>query len=209
MDDSYQQEIAREDDYDQPQSLFSLLVENIPYNNILQVWKVTRHCGQNSEPQYIILLNDGSHLCTCLWLINRGIICRHFFRVMSYSTNAQFHISLISHRWYNNNKYNIEQREKNIVLFHNEENILADESEQPSFQHLMNFRQTPNVVQLQDPKQKYGFGMGYAKKALDLAVQTDKVDEFVDQVKYFIENTKAELSEQQENLTSMHIGDPL
>ncbi|CAB4481899.1 unnamed protein product [Rhizophagus irregularis] len=143
MDDSYQQEIAREDDYDQPQSLFSLLVENIPYNNILQVWKVTRHCGQNSEPQYIILLND------------------------------------------------------------------ADESEQPSFQHLMNFRQTPNVVQLQDPKQKYGFGMGYAKKALDLAVQTDKVDEFVDQVKYFIENTKAELSEQQENLTSMHIGDPL
>ncbi|PKB93529.1 hypothetical protein RhiirA5_441038, partial [Rhizophagus irregularis] len=205
MDDSYQQEIAREDDYDQPQSLFSLLVENIPYNNILQVWKVTRHCGQNSEPQYIILLNDGSHLCTCLWLINRGIICRHFFRVMSYSTNAQFHISLISHRWYNNNKYNIEQREKNIVLFHNEENILADESEQPSFQHLMNFRQTPNVVQLQDPKQKYGFGMGYAKKALDLAVQTDKVDEFVDQVKYFIENTKAELSEQQENLTSMHI----
>ncbi|UZO19412.1 uncharacterized protein OCT59_010708 [Rhizophagus irregularis] len=29
MDDSYQQEIAREDDYDQPQSLFSLLVENI------------------------------------------------------------------------------------------------------------------------------------------------------------------------------------
>ncbi|GBC40947.2 protein FAR1-RELATED SEQUENCE 5-like [Rhizophagus irregularis DAOM 181602=DAOM 197198] len=209
MDDSYQQEIAREDDYDQPQSLFSLLVENIPYNNILQVWKVTRHCGQNSEPQYIILLNDGSHLCTCLWLINRGIICRHFFRVMSYSTNAQFHISLIPHRWYNNNKYNIEQREKNIVLFHNEENILADESEQPSFQHLMNFRQTPNVVQLQDPKQKYGFGMGYAKKALDLAVQTDKVDEFVDQVKYFIENTKAELSEQQENLTSMHIGDPL
>ncbi|PKY37011.1 hypothetical protein RhiirB3_461034 [Rhizophagus irregularis] len=73
----------------------------------------------------------------------------------------------------------------------------------------MNFRQTPNVVQLQNPKQKYGFGMEYAKKALDLAVQTDKVDEFVGQVKYFIENTKAELSKQQENLTFMHIGDLL
>ncbi|GET03827.1 hypothetical protein GLOIN_2v1487031 [Rhizophagus clarus] len=36
-DNSYQQEIAREDDYDQPQSLFSLLVENILHNNILQV----------------------------------------------------------------------------------------------------------------------------------------------------------------------------
>ena len=43
--------------------------------------------------------------------------------------------------------------------------------EQPlSFQYLANFRQTPNVVQLQGPKQKYGFGMGYAKKALDLAI---------------------------------------
>ena len=37
MDDSYQQELAKEDDYDQPQSLFSLLVENISHNNIQQV----------------------------------------------------------------------------------------------------------------------------------------------------------------------------
>ena len=87
--------MAREDDYDQPQSLFSLLIKNIPHNNIKQVWKVVRHHGQKSEPQHVILLDDGSHLCTCLWLINRGIICRHFFRVMSYSANAQFHISLI------------------------------------------------------------------------------------------------------------------
>ncbi|CAB4375932.1 unnamed protein product [Rhizophagus irregularis] len=51
--------------------------------------------------------------------------------------------------------------------------------------------------------------MGYAKKALDLAIRTDKVDEFVNQVKCFIENTKVELSEHQENIVSMHIGDPL
>ncbi|CAB4415942.1 unnamed protein product [Rhizophagus irregularis] len=111
-DDFYQQKMAREDDYDQPQSLFSSLIENIPYNSIQQVWKVTRHRGQKSEPQY-------------------------------------------------------------------------------------------------GPKQKYGFGMGYAKKALDLAIRTDKVDEFVNQVKCFIENTKVELSEHQENIVSMHIGDPL
>src|ERR1051325_10538043 len=136
--------MAREDDYDQPQSLFSSLVENIPHNNIQQVWKVVRHRGQKSEPQHVILLNDGSHLCTCLWLINRGIVCRHFFRVMSYSVNAQFHISLISKRWYNNNKYDIEQYEEEI--YHNGESEL-NELEQPltrlSFQHLENFRQTP------------------------------------------------------------------
>ena len=83
MDDSYQQELAREDDYDQPQSLFSSLIENIPHNSIWQVWKITRHRGQKSEPQHIVLLEDRSHLCTCLWLINKEIVYRHFFELCS------------------------------------------------------------------------------------------------------------------------------
>ena len=203
--------MAREDDYDQPQSLFSSLIKNISHDNIQQVWKVTRHRGQKSDPQHIVLLNDGSHLCTCLWLINRGIVCRHFFRVMSYSTNAQFHISLIPQWWYNNNKYNIEHEENMVPTFYIRESEL-NELEQPlpqfTFQYLKNFRQTSDVIQLQGPKQKYGFGMGYVKKAFDLAIRTNKVDEFVNQVKVFIENTKAELSELQENVV-MHIGDLL
>ena len=51
--------------------------------------------------------------------------------------------------------------------------------------------------------------MGHAKKALDLAIRVDKVNEFVNQLEYFIESIKAELSDQQENNISMHIGDPL
>jgi hypothetical protein len=199
--------MAREDDYDQPQSLFSSLIENIAHNSIRQVWKVTRHRGQKSEPQYVILLDDGSHLCTCLWLINRGIVCRHFFRIMSYSNNAQFHISLIPRRWYNYNKYNTEQHKEPIYQI--EENELDEMGPRLSFQHLANFRKTPNIVQSRGPKQKYGFGMSYAKKALDIAVRTDKVNEFVNQMEYFIENVKVDLSEQQENAISMHIGDPL
>ena len=114
-DDSCQQEMARKDNYDQPQSLFPSLIENIPHNSVQQVWKIIRHRGQKLKPQYIILLDDGSHLCTCLWLINRGIMCRHFFRVMSYSVNARFHISLIPRRWYKNSKYHIDQYEENIT----------------------------------------------------------------------------------------------
>ncbi|RGB30767.1 hypothetical protein C1646_817713 [Rhizophagus diaphanus] len=134
VDDSYQQEMAREDDYDQPQSLFSSLIKNIPHNSIRQVWKATRHRGQKSELQHIILLDDRLHLCTYLWLINKEIVCS---------------------------------------------------------------------------KQKYGFGMGYAKKALDLAIRADKVDEFVNQIKYFIENVKSKLFDQQKNIISMHISDLL
>ena len=138
--------MAREDDYDQPQSLFSSLIENISQNSIQQVWKATRHRGQKSASQYVILLDDGSHLCTCLWLINRGIVCRHFFRVMSYSINTRFHISLIPRRWYNNNKYNIEHKQhKENMIYQIEESELNGSEPQPlSFQHLENFRQTYN-----------------------------------------------------------------
>ncbi|CAB4437937.1 unnamed protein product [Rhizophagus irregularis] len=100
--------------------------------------------------------------------------------------------------------YNIEQKHKEPV-YQIEENEL-EKGPRLSFQHLANFRQTPNIVQPRGPKQKYGFGMGYAKKALDLAIRADKVDEFVNQIEYFIESVKSELSDQQEN---MHIGDPL
>ncbi|CAB4424021.1 unnamed protein product [Rhizophagus irregularis] len=69
---------------------------------------------------------------------------------------------------YNNSKYN--EHEKNVMpIYHIGKNKLS-KLEQPipqlSFQHLANFRQTPNIVQLQGPKQKYGFDMGYAKKLL-------------------------------------------
>ncbi|RIA87739.1 hypothetical protein C1645_827321 [Glomus cerebriforme] len=70
-------------------------------------------------------------------------------------------------------------------------------------------QQILNVVQPQGPKQKYGFDMGYAKKALDLTIRADKVDEFVNQIEYFIESIKAELYDQQENVISIHIGDLL
>ncbi|PKY27711.1 hypothetical protein RhiirB3_443531 [Rhizophagus irregularis] len=68
VDDFYQQEMIRKNDYDQPQFLFSLLIKNILYNSIRQVWKTTKYCEQKSELQHIILLDDGLYLCTCLWL---------------------------------------------------------------------------------------------------------------------------------------------
>jgi len=126
---------------------------------------------------------------------------------MSYSNIAQFHISLIPQRWYNYNKYNIEQCKEPIYQI--EENELEEMGSRLSFQHLANFRRTPNVVQSQGPKQRYGFGIGYAKKALDLAIRTNKVKEFVDQMEYFIESIKMDLSKQQENEFPMHIGNPL
>ncbi|CAG8531014.1 6527_t:CDS:1, partial [Scutellospora calospora] len=42
------------------------------------------------------------------------------------------------------------------------------------------FRQTSNIQQKQGSKQKFKLGIDYAKKALELAIQTDKIEKFID-----------------------------
>lgn len=48
---------------------------------------------------HIVLLNGGSHLCTCLLMQNSGIVCRHFFRIMQDDRRFRYHVSLINKRW--------------------------------------------------------------------------------------------------------------
>src|SRR5438045_1173860 len=83
-------------------------------------------------------------------------------------------------------------------------NVIKQSQLQPlSFQYLAKIWEVPNILQLQNPKQKFGFGMGYAKKALNYAIQADKMDEFVNQMKYFIEKTKKDLFTQQYDIDSI------
>jgi len=65
----------------------------------MEVWNV-RATGTQGIGHYVVLLDEGTHLCTCLFLINKELICRHFFRVGTYSQHARFHISMILSRWY-------------------------------------------------------------------------------------------------------------
>ncbi|CAG8842516.1 1599_t:CDS:2, partial [Gigaspora margarita] len=67
------------------------------------------------------------------------------------------------------------------------------------FNCLINIRKTACVEQKRNSKQKYGFGMGYAKKVLDYAIQADKVNKFVNYLGRFIETIKSDLDKQQEN----------
>ena len=55
-------------------------------------------CGTKS--QYVILLADGSHRCTCNMLVTHGYPCRHFYKILRCSTQAKWHIGLITSRWY-------------------------------------------------------------------------------------------------------------
>ncbi|CAG8527330.1 17403_t:CDS:2 [Funneliformis caledonium] len=73
----------------------------IDTKNINETWSVD--CKVSSyydHTNYILLMNDGSHLCTCLRNIYYGIIFRHYFQVMNHTHKAKFHITMISKRWY-------------------------------------------------------------------------------------------------------------
>ncbi|CAG8792928.1 15940_t:CDS:2, partial [Cetraspora pellucida] len=80
------------------------------------------------------------------------------------------------------------------------------------FNHLVNIRKTTHIVQKQNPKQKYSFRIGYAKKALNYAVQINKVDKFINYLEKFIKIMKSDLERQQENINDdeyLDIDDPI
>jgi len=70
--------------------------------NIVEAWTVKHFLG--SKNQYLLVLEDGLHVCSCMLLLHEGIACCHFFAILKYSKIAKFHISLIPIRWYQESK---------------------------------------------------------------------------------------------------------
>ena len=45
-------------------------------------------------------MNNCTYLCTCMINKTHGYPCRHFYRVMTFTPTARFHIGLVNRRWY-------------------------------------------------------------------------------------------------------------
>ncbi|CAB4404692.1 unnamed protein product [Rhizophagus irregularis] len=67
--------------------------------NITEIWSIIVN-NTTAIKHYIVLLKNNSHICSCLSTIQQGVVCRHYFQVMLTTSNAKFHIRLISSRWY-------------------------------------------------------------------------------------------------------------
>ncbi|GBC04594.1 hypothetical protein RclHR1_05770002 [Rhizophagus clarus] len=76
------------------------LLEDVGESSISELWEVKYAFPGSKSCNYIALLKDGSHLCTCLYIISRGLVCRHFFKILRASNNAKFNIALIASRWH-------------------------------------------------------------------------------------------------------------
>jgi hypothetical protein len=93
--------ILLEYSYDMPQIHLKELLNNIPYNDIKEIWKVSYIASKSSKSHYVIILEDSTSLCTCMFIVNQGMLCRHQYRVLIQSEKAIFYISLIHTHWFN------------------------------------------------------------------------------------------------------------
>ncbi|CAB5381810.1 unnamed protein product [Rhizophagus irregularis] len=83
--------------FDCPQVQISLFLEDTLL--ILEVWEVVYLTSQKTS-HFVCLLNNGTFLCTCMINKTHGYPCRHFYRVMTLTSTARFHIGLVNQRWY-------------------------------------------------------------------------------------------------------------
>jgi hypothetical protein len=84
-----------------------------------------------------------------MWLVARGLVCRHFFSVMLSSNKAMFHIGLIPDRWYNEKFPNFQEEpaiticsEKNTIEPMYEHQIRPDFSLLHEIRHTQAFSET-------------------------------------------------------------------
>ncbi|EXX63727.1 hypothetical protein RirG_149630 [Rhizophagus irregularis DAOM 197198w] len=159
-----------EDKYKDKKIFLKNLLQEFNIDDIREIWKVESllACSPTSC-QYVVILKNGWHACTCLLLANSGVICHHYFKVMMESNFAKFHINMIPKRWY-------------------KEHLQSD---------LMKINNSP-VVTLAFKKNEYAILTGLSRKASQLAIE-DRNDELKDFLNKFIEKRKKNHEMQESN----------
>ncbi|RGB29221.1 hypothetical protein C1646_745455 [Rhizophagus diaphanus] len=62
--------------------------------------KGVNHLTSSGVHHLVILLKNGIYKCSCMSLVTRGIVCRHYFSIMLRTSQAQFHIGFINSHWF-------------------------------------------------------------------------------------------------------------
>ena len=77
------------------------MIVEIGKERIREIWKITDMRPENKKhTHFVIVIDPVSYLCSCMSNISRGIVCRHYFRVMMISVVAGFQIQMVPSRWY-------------------------------------------------------------------------------------------------------------
>ena len=176
-----------EDLYDSKQILLKSMIAEVGGENIQEVWKITDMRPENKKHIYFVVVIDPiSYLCSCMSNITRGIVCRHYFRIMMTSAVAGFQIQMVPSRWYTNN-----QKDKNAaaetLCFINQE----------AAQNFSGIILAPNSLTIPvtvtnilhctvKKKFKYGEIWGLVRQAAQLAIEHGSHSEIIGWLKQFI-----------------------
>ena len=141
-----------------------------------------------------------------MYLITKGLVCRHFFSVMLASDKAMFHIGLISKRWYNE----ITNETQEVAITVCNKKSASDGSEavyeyqiETNFNILNEIRCTQvyseTVKHNLSRQAKYNQGFGYAKRAIDLAFEMGCESDLNGLLQNWITEKEKERSDNQES----------
>ncbi|RHZ59531.1 hypothetical protein Glove_363g42 [Diversispora epigaea] len=119
-----------EDIPDARQTTASCMISDVNKKQIIFMWAITVE-NNLIEKHFIILLSNGSYHCSCLLLINRGFVYRHYFQIILRSSTAKFHLRLIPSRWYYKGKDPSKELFLVATKFENEITSIIPESNIP------------------------------------------------------------------------------
>jgi len=90
-----------EHEYDRPQIKLRELLLDIDQREVQEMWEVNYIAATStSKPHYVVVLEDMTLVCTCMYIINQGMPCRHQYRILLQSNKAIFHMGFIHTRWF-------------------------------------------------------------------------------------------------------------
>ncbi|CAG8479842.1 21058_t:CDS:2 [Cetraspora pellucida] len=90
------------------QAMLKQMIKFVELDNIEELWTINVSNSLKSK-HYVILLQNRSHLCSCLSIIHHSIVCRHYFQVMLVTSKTNFHIHLLSSQWFCTSENGIEE----------------------------------------------------------------------------------------------------
>ncbi|CAG8787153.1 20129_t:CDS:2 [Gigaspora margarita] len=104
------------DDYEEPQILLKMALEDCYGFNVTEIWEVKHIQSTTNHSQFVLLLDDGTHYCTCLYL-------------------------LISSRWYSEEGLEIfdKNQEPSVQLVQNEGEQFPTNSKKVAYSHGLGF----------------------------------------------------------------------
>ena len=183
-----------EDIADEPQVTLKAMLEGVDMEKLVETWKIRRVGGISHKSNLVALLSDRTHICTCMETVTKGIICRHFWRVMLYSNVAKFHISIIPIRWYKDEiLMKLDDALENLPVLTAIESPTTPCKVQFTLESLRGIQESghkENFHKIIPQRNRFGIAFSTAKTAINVALETKSDNELVRLLKSFISSKK-------------------